>query len=491
MNSRPARAGELTASQPSTGASNSTSSVAMGASELAAEFREGHLDPVEVVRAYIERIQSVNPHLNALVAERFQSALKEAEHASRELKRGSESLPPLLGVPITVKDSLAVAGMPLTAGLRWRAGVQVDQDAVAVARLRSAGAIVLGKTNTPELAASVETRNFLFGRTRNPWDAHRSAGGSSGGEAALIAAGASPLGLGSDLAGSLRIPASFCGVVALKPTGGKIPTLGHLPADVPELGGWNVVGPMARSVADLELAFNVLANRAGVELPQRDYFARKVIIPRFPSGWGVAAPIREAVQLAAATLSDAGARLLQDVDLPMSQLAHAYVGAMYRHWLPDILRLLKRRSVAGLLASTARSMLGSGDVSPNVLASLSMVALTGSFVDRSGSSVHRISEQRRTILETLGRDGLIVWPVAGSMASKAGFPYGLVSGTMFSAVFNILQLPVVVVPVAWSDRNLPIGVQIVGPPNSEHFVLRAAATLETAFSAGRLANPGS
>lgn len=174
----------------------------------------------------------------------------------------------------------------------------------------------------------------------------------------------------------------------------------------------------------------------------------------------------------------------------MTQLAHAYVAAMYRHWLPDVLRLLRRRSVAGLLASTARSMFGSGDISPNVLASLSMVAQTGSFVDRSGSSVHGISEHRRTILETLGRDGLIVWPVAGSLAPKAGFPYGLVSGTTFSAVFNILQLPVVVVPVAWSDRGIPIGVQIVGPPDSEHFVLRAAATLETAFGAGRLANPG-
>lgn len=210
----------------------------------------------QAVEAHIRRIEDVNPRLNAVVVPLFDRARHEANEADAARLRG-DRLEPLHGVPVTVKDMFDVAGTPTTVGLTARADHRAAEDAVVVARLRRAGAIVLGKTNIPQLGLLFESDNPLYGRTNNPWHPDRSPGGSSGGEAAIIAAGGSPLGLGSDGGGSIRQPGHSCGICGLKPTGRRLPLRGHWMAPNWPVE-WVQPGPLARSVADLELALGVL-----------------------------------------------------------------------------------------------------------------------------------------------------------------------------------------------------------------------------------------
>src|ERR1039458_9040331 len=224
---------------------------------MAEQIRGKRLSPVELIDAHLEQIERLNPRLNAFVqvdAERARRAAQDAEIAAmREVTLG-----PLHGVPVSIKSSLEVAGMRCEAGTRLRAGIIAAQDAPVVARLKNAGAIVLGVTNTPEFLMAWETDNLLYGRANNPWDPERTPGGSSGGEAAAIAAGMSAGGVGSDGGGSIRVPAHFSGICGLKPSPGRIPATGHFPASGGPFALIGVVGPMARTVADLKALFEVM-----------------------------------------------------------------------------------------------------------------------------------------------------------------------------------------------------------------------------------------
>src|ERR1700722_8894266 len=221
--------------------------------------RDRAISPVELVDAHLRQIEARNPALNAFVSVFAEQARAEAREREADIRRG-EPLGLLHGVPLTVKDSFNVAGQPTRAGSRFRDAHPAAADATAVERLRAEGAILLGRTNTPEMLASYETDNFLTGRTNNPWDLRRTPGGSSGGEAAAIAAFCSPGGIASDGGGSIRVPAHFCGIAGLKPTPGRIPTTGHYPALGYPGGLTTVVGPMARAARDLRLLFSALAS---------------------------------------------------------------------------------------------------------------------------------------------------------------------------------------------------------------------------------------
>ena len=223
----------------------------MPARELAGLIRAREVSPVEAVEAYLRRIESVNPALNAVVT-LAPDALEHARESEAAVMRG-EPLGLLHGVPLTVKDTIDVRGLRTTCGSRVRAEYVPEEDAPAVARLRAAGAIILGKTNCPEFALDYTSENPLFGRTNNPHDLERTPGGSSGGCAAAVAACLTAASLGSDLAGSIRIPAHFCGVAGLKPTAGRVPGGGHTPpmSGLHSLGA--TLGPLARAVEDLEL----------------------------------------------------------------------------------------------------------------------------------------------------------------------------------------------------------------------------------------------
>src|SRR6202167_3150682 len=228
--------------------------------EIAAEIRRKEVSPVEVARAHLDRIERLNPKLNAFVDYKPETVLAQACEAEKALLRtNQDELGPLPGVPLSIKSSIDVADHLCEAGSRLRAGYVAVEDAPLVARLRAAGAVILGGTNTPELLMAWETDNLIYGRTNNPWDLTRTAGGSSGGEAAAIAAGLSAGGVGSDGGGSIRVPAHFCGICGLKPTPGRIPATGHFPKGGGPFALLGVVGPMARTVEDLRVLFEVMA----------------------------------------------------------------------------------------------------------------------------------------------------------------------------------------------------------------------------------------
>lgn len=231
------------------------------ATELAALIRSKQLSPVEAVRTHLDRIEAVNPKLNAVVTVVSEQALQAAKSAEMAVMRGKD-LGPLHGVPFTAKDALDTAGVLTQRGSLIFKGRIPEADATSVARFKEAGAILIAKTNLPEFSYAIETDNRLTGRTNNPWNPDRTPGGSSGGEAAAIAVGMSPIGIGSDVAFSVRGPAAHAGIVALKATHGRIPTTGHWP-QVPRRY-WHV-GPMARSVRDIALAYSVLAGPDGAD----------------------------------------------------------------------------------------------------------------------------------------------------------------------------------------------------------------------------------
>jgi Asp-tRNA(Asn)/Glu-tRNA(Gln) amidotransferase A subunit family amidase len=229
----------------------------LSATSMAGQIRQKKISPVELLEAHLARIEKLNPRLNAFVQIDADNARRQASQAEAAALR-NETLGPLHGVPVSIKSSMDVAGMRCEAGTKLRAGHIADRDAPSVARLRQAGAIVLGVTNTPELLMAWETDNLLYGRTNNPWDLSRTPGGSSGGEAAAIAAGCSAGGIGSDGGGSIRVPAHFSGICGLKPAPGRIPATGHFPSPVGPFALIGVVGPMARTVSDLKVLFDVM-----------------------------------------------------------------------------------------------------------------------------------------------------------------------------------------------------------------------------------------
>ncbi|MBA3767638.1 MAG: amidase, partial [Acidobacteria bacterium] len=289
----------------------------LSATKLAELIRTRAVSPVEVVEAYLRRIEERNPQLNAIVT-LAPDVLERARAAEVRIMRG-ESAGALDGVPMTIKDTIDTRGLRTTSGASPRAGNLPREDAPAVARLKAAGAILLGKTNVSEMALTYETDNPVFGRTNNPHDLSLTPGGSSGGEAAAISACLSPAGLGSDLSGSIRIPAHFCGIAGLKPTTGRVPCAGHFPPPTGPYSLGAALGPMARRVEDLALILNIIAgfNRQEFVSAPMARATQGICRPDLLRGWRVAwytddgvSPVtdstRAAVQSAVGALEDAG-----------------------------------------------------------------------------------------------------------------------------------------------------------------------------------------
>src|SRR6202163_4742198 len=232
-------------------------SIYFGIAEVVGKIRTKEISPREIVDAHLARIEKLQPKLNAFVHVDAEGARRQALAAEASILRG-DAVGALHGVAISIKSCIDVAGWPCPAGSRLRADYVACDDAVLVSRLRAAGAILIGNTNVPEFLMAYETDNALSGKTSNPWELSRSAGGSSGGEAAAIASGCSMGGVGSDGGGSVRVPAHFCGISGLKPTPGRIPGTGHFPRGAGAFSWLGVVGPMARTVADVRALFDVM-----------------------------------------------------------------------------------------------------------------------------------------------------------------------------------------------------------------------------------------
>lgn len=448
------------------------------ASELAARLREGALDPVEVVEAHIARIGAVNPAINAVASERFAQARGEARAAALTppAQRG-----PLHGLPVTIKDALDVAGMPATCGLVSRAERVAERDATVVARLRAAGAIVLATTVTPDNCWGQETANPIHGLTRNPWGLERTVGGSTGGEAALIAAGGSPLGVGSDIAGSIRLPAALCGIAGLRPTSGALPEDGFWPPSAGSLALLNALGPMARRVEDLALAWDVLRGSAPTPYDLDQLRGRRVAHWIDDGLVGASAAVAGGVRAAAGALAAAGMRPVAGA-LPSRRLAGLGWGAMQGRE--------ERRAIAegfgggaawSPYAELPRALAGRGRVGRPSLACWLLTHAAPELNAVLRLDPRRWRAELRAQLAALVGDGVIVCPVFPTTAPRHGWS-NLVLHTISSQVWvNLAGLPGLALPVGRSRRGMPVGVQLVAAPGGEATLLAAGLAVQRAL----------
>ncbi|HEY6236229.1 MAG TPA: amidase family protein [Candidatus Elarobacter sp.] len=306
------------------------------ASELARRIADGSLTSSDAVEAHIARIERVNPALNAVVVKRYDEASAEAREADRRRAAG-EPLGALHGVPVTIKECLDFAGLPSTFGLPSRAQHAADADDPYVARLRAAGAIVLGKTNVAQMLLAVESSNPVYGRTNNPWNVDRGPGGSSGGEGAIVAAGGSPLGLGTDIGGSVRVPAAFCGIAALKPTQGRTPDRGRCSVPIGQRAVVSQVGVLARSVEDVALGTGVIAGSRESDLEPAvalgdhraiDVARLRVAMFDDDGAFATGPAVRRAVNEAAEMLTAAGARVTRWTPPAIDEAIDLYFGLL-------------------------------------------------------------------------------------------------------------------------------------------------------------------
>jgi len=447
------------------------------ADALARAIRARECSALEVVQQHLAHIARRNPALNAIVTLDAERALERARAIDAALAQGRDC-GPLAGVPFTLKDCFATAGMRTTAGHPPLAQFVPDADSTVAARLKAAGAILVGKTNVPPLAMSAQTANEIFGRSNNPWDLARTTGGSSGGAAAAVAAGLVAFDVGSDLSGSIRIPAHFCGVCGFKPTSNRVPGTGHIPPppSLPrmdrQLGGY---GPIARSVDDLALVTALLAGADGMDtevppLPWRSVSARE---PRelrivWRSAWPdvpTARQVRAAVERVAKRLADAGARVeegdpgftrdalmavwndyfslgssamleVSGVTLPVK--AHAEAGAGLAAWI----RIQHRRDE--LIRAFDRALTERFD------AFLCPAVITSAFVHSP--------------------------PRAPFAVDGADVDSRFVDHYLFP--FNLLGAPALVLPAGTGDDGLPVGVQLVGARWRDEELLAVARAVD-------------
>jgi amidase len=437
-------------------------------------IREGKLSSAELVQAHLERIAQVNPRLNAVVEVLAEQA-GEGARAADERRACGESLGPLDGVPFSVKDCIDVAGTSCSAGtVGWRHAPPAQRDATVVARLRAAGAIPMARTNLPDLLFAFESDNLIHGRTNNPYDEARTCGGSSGGEAALMAACGSPMGLGSDCAGSVRLPAHFCGIAALKPTSGRLPRTGH----VPPSGGWLEalwqIGPMARRVEDLCAMMAILSGPDGqdhtvVPMPCGDPL--KIDVGGLRLAWfadnGIARPTCETMALVQRAAEALAARERQ---LPQIEESYDLEMMMIGPDGGDGLRAFLRQ-----IGSTRTHPLLDGWLNKLERYRTDVPGFANSWrsLDRFRSSQCRFLQDYDAVLSPVCANPAVPHGTSIDDATFRGFSYTM--------TYNVTGWPAAVVRCGESPEGLPIGVQVAAHPWREDVALAVALRLEQLF----------
>jgi fatty acid amide hydrolase 2 len=455
--------------------------------DLAAAIRTRAVSPLEVVDAHIARIEAVNPAIHAVVEDRFELARAEAREATRRLGHDGGDLPPLHGVPFTVKEFIAVEGMPHTGGLLCRRDKRATADATVVQRLRAAGAIVLGVTNGPEGGLWNETYNELYGRTLNPWDAARTPGGSSGGEAAIVAAGGVPFGIGGDIGGSIRGPAAFCGTVGHKATGRMVPNTGQFPAVHGEHSAYNVLGPLARHVVDVLPILQIIKGPDGVDPVTRDFDLgdpravdlRDVVVHTVENGGPVRVSevMRDGVRRAAEVLAARGARVTPYTSRRL-RLGFQIWSAMMTEVGTSYLEVLGDGEPVSLLRELALFPLGRSRHTGPALLVTAADALARGLRLPTARFVAQGRKLQRELEELLGPRGVLLHPPYSRPAPRHHTPLLTPFDFACTAIFNVLELPVTQVPLGLERRGLPVGVQVVARRGADHLTLAVAAALE-------------
>jgi Asp-tRNA(Asn)/Glu-tRNA(Gln) amidotransferase A subunit family amidase len=441
-----------------------------------------NISVAELAEAHIRQIEQLNPKLNAFAdfdADRVRTQARTMD-AAAEHARG-----PLHGLPVTVKSSIATAGFKCEIGSLLHKGDIPHADAVVVARLRAAGALILGTTNCPEFLMAYETANLLHGQTNNPWDIERTPGGSSGGESAAIAACMSAAGLGSDSGGSVRVPAHFTGICSLKPTPGRIPGRGHLPPCVGPFSTLGAIGPMARTIPDVELMFRTLsghdeADPASPPIPLRtptlDELRNQTIGFFEDDGLAPVTPeTRAAVNAAAEALRNAGFRVEPFRPRTLEQLRKLWwtffvqCGAMF--YEPEF------RGRRDKLSPIFREFL---DIADNT-GPLTSTELLNAWAE--------MDLLRSKTLEEMRNHPVLLCPVASVPAWRHGErtwtidnqPVQYLDAVRYTQWFNTLGAPAAVIPVGRSPEGLPIAIQIAARPFHDEIALGIAAIVDAAF----------
>jgi amidase len=444
-------------------------------------LRAKQISVVELVEAHIRQIERLNPELNVFAD--FDAERVRAQ--AHRLDAVKEPRGPLHGLPVTIKSSIATAGYRCEIGSLLHEGEIPAEDAVVVGRLRAAGALILGTTNCPEFLMAYETANLLHGRVRNPWDLDRSPGGSSGGESAAIAAGLSAGGLGSDSGGSVRVPAHFTGICALKPTPGRIPGRGHLPPCVGPFAILGAIGPMARTMGDVELLFRTLAGQDPSDpvspplefnKPSLDelrankigFFEDDGLVP-------VTGETRNAVRAAAQALREAGFRIEPFRPRALEQLRKIWwtffvqCGAMF--YEPEI------RGRRDRLSPIFKEFLSIAEAA----GPLTATELLNAWAE--------LDLLRSRVLDEMKEFPVLLCPVASIPAfrhdertwSVEGQSVSYLDAVRYTQWFNALAMPAAVVPVGSSPEGLPIGVQVVARPFEDETALGVAGCVDAAF----------
>jgi len=498
----------------------------LSAVELAAMIASGDISSVEAVEAHIERIERVNPALNAVVVKRYDAARAEAKEADARRASG-EKLGPLHGVPITIKESLDLAGTPSTFGLPSRASHRAEQDDLYVARVRDAGAIILGKTNVAQILLYFESDNPVYGRANNPWNLERTPGGSSGGQAAIIAAGGSPMGLGTDIGGSLRIPATFCGITSLKPTSGRTPDAGRLSVPIGQRAVVSQVGVLARAVADVALGTEIIngGRNPNTEPPMPlgdpgtvDISKLRVAYYTEDGTFQTTPAVRRAVLEAADMLRSCGAQVTAWTPPDVSHAADLFFGILSADGARGFKQALGRDKrdprIASLefMGGRSRPTLA---VIGGLLKLLGQQGMAESIRSFGHHDTHHYwqlveaqMEYQRRFLDALDHsDGgpfdVILCPGCALPALTHGASRDVLTTGGYTILYNLLGYPAGVVPftrvrsgeevgrapsrdliektarkVELGSAGLPVGVQVVARPWREHVALAAMHAIE-------------
>jgi len=498
------------------------------AGELARAIAEGTLSSAEVVEAHIARIEQVNAKLNAVVVKRYDDARSEAREADRRRAAGAPT-GPLHGVPITVKECIDVAGTPSTFGLAARAQAAAADDDRHVARLRAAGAIVVGKTNVAQLLLAFESSNPVYGRSNNPWNTDRSPGGSSGGEGAIVAAGGSPLGVGTDIGGSVRIPAAFCGIAGLKPTQGRTPDRGTGSVPLGQRAIVSQVGVLARTVDDVALGLGIIAAAPfGEPSPPLgdhrsvDVASLRVAVFEDDGAYAPGPAVRRAVREAAAALAARGARVTSWRPPALDEAIDLYFGLLSA----DRGRRFKELLHGERVDPTIAPLITFGQRSRGMLSIIRRLLV---LIGQSGSAdklrafgwsdthhywelVERLAAYRERVARALddadgGPIDVLLCPPSPVPAYTHGAAHDLGLLGSYSLLANVLGYPAGVVPVTrvrsgeeterpasrdmvdaaarrveQNSAGLPLGVQLIARRWHEHVALAAMRAVESEAS---------
>jgi fatty acid amide hydrolase 2 len=462
------------------------------ATDLARAIREGETSSREVVEAHIEVLRRREPTLGAIVRNRFEDALAGADAADAKVASGEE-LGPLHGVPTTIKESIGVEGMPFTSGVVARRGQVATETAPAAARLLAAGAIHLGATNTSELTMWVESENRLYGRTNNAYDPSRTAGGSSGGEGAAVGSGGTPLGLGSDIGGSIRLPAFFNGVFGHKASSWVVPNSGQFPPAEGDFTRMLAVGPIVRRAEDLMPVLRTIAGPDGVDANTREVElgdpagvaleGLPVVLSEEASVLPVARELLDARERAAGALAAAGASVRREPMRSIRRAMEYYLATLASAGGPDVWTLVSANpDVPPRLRTIAREAArGRGDHTlPLFFLLLGEKLQARTPAARSAKAIEAGRALAREVEDTIG-DGVLLHPPFPRVAPKHGRTVGRPWMLLPTAAFNLMGLPATQIPLGLNGEGLPLGVQAVAGRDRDHVTIAVAIELERVF----------